>query len=231
MICFCICSIFGHSQETLDRNLLVLMDFQQKHAHIDSSAVQTTQLNTKEIRLVDSLIISIVDYYNVQVSRGSLTLDEKEELDSLSNLQRDFNLVHKRKTKYKKRKMEQFSVDRQNQIMHFGNNRDSLYPLMMKYYTKSMRDRRQTVLQYAGLGYNTIEILKYTRQYMPYVNASGERMVYANCLRSIQPEFSLDQERKAELEQELMWCGDCYEKHLSILINMDKNEIIYLRTN
>ncbi len=230
-ICFCICSIWGHSQETLDPSLLVLMDFQSKHAHVDSSAVQTTQLDANEIYLVDSLIISIVDYYNVQVTRGSLTLDEKDKLDSLSNLQRDFNLVHKRKAKYKKRKMERFSVDRQSQIMHFANNRDSLYQIMMKYYTKSMRDRRQTVVQFAGLGYNTIEILKYTRQYMPYINTSGERLVYANCLRSSETEVSINQERKAELKQEFMWCGDCYEKHISILINLDKKEVMYLHTN
>ena len=227
----CIGVVAGYTQTTLSSNNLVLMQFSTEHAHIDSQAVQAFNLDTNEIHTVDSLILLIVDFYNVQITRGSLSLEEKWELDSLSNLQGDFQLVHKGKGKYKKRKLACFGSERQAEIMTFGDNQDSLYRVMMRLYTRSFPGRSIGVVQFAGMGKATIEIHKYMRQYMPYLNQKGERMVFANCSRDYGTNHNLDPQLKPELEHDFMWCGDCYEGLLMIRINLETKKIERFDTN
>ncbi|MFT5821688.1 MAG: hypothetical protein ACI8ZM_002942 [Crocinitomix sp.] len=230
-ISICTSVVVGYGQNKLPSNELVLMKFSLEHAHIDSQAVQAFTLNSTEINTVDSLIFSIVDFYNVQVSRGALTIAEKHELDSLSKLQGDFRLVHRRKAKYKKRKMERFTLERQTQIKNFGDNRDSVYQVMMRLYTKSMPDRSHKVVQFGPMDRDTVDILNYKRQYMPYLNQNGERMVFANCSRDYGGDPAMSPELKAELENEFMWCGDCYEGMIMMRINLDIKKIVQFHTN
>lgn len=228
-----ICSsvLTGHSQSVLNPDQLVLMEYSFEHAHIDSQAVQAFTLDANQIITVDSLIFSTVNFYNIQVTRGSLTVEEKVELDSLSDLQGDFQQVHKRKGKYRKRKLAQFAPLRQSQIKTFGENRDSLHQVMLSLYTKSMRDRQQKIVQYAGMGSNTIDLPSYLRQYMPYVNQEGERMVYVICLRDSRKPLTEDPEYRAEMKKSFMWCGDCYEGLIYARINLERKKVIYFRTN
>ncbi|NOQ70483.1 MAG: hypothetical protein GQ574_00690 [Crocinitomix sp.] len=227
----CIGAVAGHTQTTLSSNNLVLMPFSAEHVHIDSQAVQAFNLDTNQIHTVDSLILLIVDFYNVQVTRGSLSLKEKSELDSLSNLQRDYQIVHKRKEKYKKRKLARFGPERQAEIMTFGQNQDSLYRVMISLHTRSFVGRSKGVVMFAGMGRDTIEITKYMRQYMPYLNKKGERMVYANCSRDYGTVLEIETELKTELENEFTWCGDCYEGLIMIRINLETKKVEQFNTN
>lgn len=221
----------AEAQVVLDSNMLILMTYGDEFAYIDSQAVQPISLSVKEIEMVNSLMIDITIYYNIQVTRGSLSLKEKHLMDSLSHLEADLQIVHKRKDKYKKRKIEAFSQMRQAQIKTFSANRDSLYQIMLSLYTKSMPDRNQQVVQYAGMGSNVIILTLYDRQYMPYLNEEGQRMVYVVCQSDYRMQVKEHPILREEYSNKFFSCGDCYEGLLYAYINLDDQEVAKFMTN
>lgn len=220
-----------NGQVEADSSAYVIMEFTDKYAYLDSSAESSFLLSHSEIRLVDSLLERIVDYYNVQVSRGSLSIVEKLRLDSLYNLEKQYQFTHSRRGRVKKRKFKKFSKTNQYAIRQYAVNQDSIYQIMLSLHARSSPDQRNGVVQFAGMGRNEIMFQEYLRQYMPYLTVNGERMVYVNAFRDYDGYTRNDPVRRADLVNDFVWCGDCYEGLLRIYINLETKKVTRFYTN